>query len=181
MKIGQAEYPVEYLVGLVLAVIIVFANQIPDSYKAFTDSLGGRIVGIVGVVAVLRYFGWVYALLAALAFMSLLRAGVHVRGAEGFADAAGVEKKAVSKAAEGFEDAAGAEKKAGGKAAEGYQGQKALAIQAGFASEGYENQIVKERIGKRWYVERVLGENPELIDTDVVTTSAVSDSSQRSM
>lgn len=180
MKIGQAEYPVEYLVGLVLAVIIVFANQIPDSYKAFTDSLGGRIVGIVGVVAVLRYFGWVYALLAALAFMALLRAGVHVRGAEGFADVSGVEKKAEK--AEGFEDAAGRkEGSQAGFASEGYQGQKALTIRGSEPAEGYENQIVKERIGKRWYVERVLGENPEIIDTDVVTTSAISDSSQRSM
>lgn len=127
MRIGQSDYPIEYLVGLVLAVIIVYAGQIPASYVAFVDSVGGRLVGIVGVLAVLRYFGWIYGVLAALAFMVLMR-GAVVAGEEGFV-----------------------------------------------------NQIVKERIGGRWYVERVLGEQPEVIDTDVVSTAAVTDNSQRSM
>lgn len=127
MRIGQSDYPIEYLVGLILAVTIVYAGQIPAPYLAFVDSLGGRLVGIVGVLAVCRYFGWVYGVLAALAFMVLMR-GAVVAGEEGFT-----------------------------------------------------NQIVKERIGGRWYVERVLGEQPEVIDTDVVSTAAVTDNSQRSM
>lgn len=127
MRIGQSDYPIEYLVGLVLAVTIVYAGQIPASYMAFVDSVGGRLVGIVGVLAVLRYFGWIYGVLAALAFMVLMRGAI------------------VS------------------------------------LNEGFVNQIVKERIGGRWYVERVLGEQPEVIDTDVVSTAAVTDNSQRSM
>ena len=136
MRIGQSDYPIEYLVGLVLAVIIVYAGQIPAPYVAFVDSVGGRLVGIVGVLAVLRYFGWIYGVLAALAFMVLMR-GAVVAGEEGFT------------------------------------GQR--------PGEGFTNQIVKERIGGRWYVERVLGEQPEVIDTDVVSTAAVTDNSQRSM
>lgn len=41
-------------------------------------------------------------------------------------------------------------------------------------SEGFESGVVeKERIGKRWFVERVLGENPIAISTEKVTTLPV--------
>ncbi len=47
--------------------------------------------------------------------------------------------------------------------------------------EGFEGQIIKQATGHRWYVERVLGENPEAIETEKVTTNAVQDLSRRSM
>ena len=56
-----------------------------------------------------------------------------------------------------------------------------LQSSGGGGGEGFENQIVKETIGKRWYVEKVLGERPQRIDTEVVQTLQVTDNSQKSM
>ncbi len=47
--------------------------------------------------------------------------------------------------------------------------------------EGFNGQIIKQAVGHRWYVERVLGENPEAIETEKVTTNAVQDLSRRGM
>lgn len=46
----------------------------------------------------------------------------------------------------------------------------------GAFTEGFHGGVVeKERIGKRWFVERVLGENPTAISTEKVTTLPVQD------
>lgn len=47
--------------------------------------------------------------------------------------------------------------------------------------EGFDSQIIKRAAGHIWYVEKVLGENPESIETEKVTTNAVQDLSRRSM
>ena len=127
MQIGASNYPIEILFGLILAVLIVYAGQIPLLYRDFMDSMTGRIIGIVAVLSVVQWCGWMYGLLAALAYLVVLH--TVPRGGE----------------------------------------------------EGFTSQIVKETIGRRWYVERVLGERPELIDTEKVTTTVVSDNSQRGM
>lgn len=48
-----------------------------------------------------------------------------------------------------------------------------FAVSEGFDGGGTVTE--KRRIGRRWFVERVLGEHPEKIATDKVTTSAVQD------
>lgn len=125
MQIGAGNYPIEILFGLILAVLVVYAGQIPLPYRDFMDSMTGRIIGIVGVLSVVQWCGWMYGLLAALAYLVVLHTVPR--------------------------------------------------------AEGFTSQIVKETIGRRWYVERVLGERPELIDTEKVTTTVVSDNSQRGM
>jgi hypothetical protein len=46
----------------------------------------------------------------------------------------------------------------------------------GSFTEGFHGGVVeKERIGKRWFVERVLGEDPVAISTEKVTTLPVQD------
>ncbi len=46
-------------------------------------------------------------------------------------------------------------------------------LKEGFTGGGSINE--KKIIGKRWFVEKVLGENPKKIETDKVLTSAVQD------
>lgn len=49
----------------------------------------------------------------------------------------------------------------------------AYAVTEGFDGGGTVTE--KRRMGRRWFVERVLGEHPEKIATDKVTTAAVQD------
>jgi K+-transporting ATPase c subunit len=126
MIIGSGEYPVEILGIILMVVLIVYTSHIPLSYRVFMDSMTGRILAIVSIFATVKFCGWLYGLLVAVAYLVILHTVAN-------------------------------------------------------GSEGFTNQIVKETIGKRWYVERVLGERPELIDTEKVTTTSVTDNSQRGM
>lgn len=45
----------------------------------------------------------------------------------------------------------------------------------GFHGSGSSGVVEKERIGRRWFIERVLGENPVAISTEKVTTLPVQD------
>jgi hypothetical protein len=49
------------------------------------------------------------------------------------------------------------------------------------AIDGFENLEKRQTQGNRWFVETVLGEYPEAIESDNVTTNAVQDLSNRSM
>ena len=49
------------------------------------------------------------------------------------------------------------------------------------AIDGFENLETRQTQGNRWFVETVLGECPQTIQSDNVTTSAVQDLSNRSM
>jgi hypothetical protein len=126
MIIGSGDYPVEILGIILMAVLIVYASRIPTPYRVFMDSMTGRILAIVTIYGTVKFCGWLYGLLVAVAYLVILHTVAN-------------------------------------------------------GSEGFTNQIVKETIGKRWYVERVLGERPELIDTEKVTTTSVTDNSQRGM
>jgi len=49
------------------------------------------------------------------------------------------------------------------------------------AIDGFENLEKRQTMGNRWFVETVLGECPQTIESDNVTTNAVQDLSNRSM
>ena len=117
--------PVKLIYGFILIIVIVYSPMIPYEYKAFADSLLGRIFGVAIVYGVIESLGWVYGLLTALAFLLL------INGAPRFSYS-------------NFE---------------GFDG-------GGTVTE-------KKIIGKKWFVEQVLGENPKKIATDKVTTTAV--------
>jgi hypothetical protein len=117
--------PVKLIYGFILIIIIVYSPMISYEYKAFADSLLGRIFGVAIVYGVIESLGWVYGLLTALAFLLLINGAPRVSYSN----------------FEGFDG--------GGTVTE------------------------KKIIGKKWFVEQVLGENPKKIATDKVTTTAV--------
>lgn len=127
--LSKLDSPAKLIYGFVLILLIVYSPIVPLDYRRFMDSLLGRVFGIAIVYGVIETFGWVYGLLTALVFLTMLR---------------GVSKMNPLVVAE-----------------EGFDG-------GGSVSE-------KRRIGKRWFVEKILGENPEKIATDKVQTSAVQD------
>jgi hypothetical protein len=54
--------------------------------------------------------------------------------------------------------------------------------QTGFVgTDGFQDLEKRETLGNRWFVETVLGECPETIESENVTTSAVQDLSNKSM
>ena len=122
--VGQMDSPSKLIYATLVILLIVYSSEIPRSYRTFTDSLLGRLFGIVAVYGVIETMGWVYGLLTAMAFLLLLTTAPRV-------------------------------------SLEGFDG-------GGSVSE-------KKAIGKRWFVEKVLGENPSKIATDRVTTQAITD------
>jgi hypothetical protein len=118
--------PGKFLYGAAMAVIIVYSSLIPSEYRAFADSILGRVFGIAIVYGVVEGMGWIYGLLTALAFLLIIKGvpSTHL-GTEGF--------------------------EGGGTVSE------------------------KSRIGRDWFVERVLGEHTQKIATDRVNTTAVQD------
>lgn len=54
--------------------------------------------------------------------------------------------------------------------------------QTGFVgTDGFQDLEKRETLGNRWFVETVLGECPQIIESENVTTSAVQDLSNKSM
>lgn len=58
--------------GILLVVLIVYAGEVPFSIRTSLDTMGGRAIGIVIMLGTLRYIGWIYALLFAIAFLLIL-------------------------------------------------------------------------------------------------------------
>lgn len=52
--------------------LIVYAGQVPMDIRTTLDTMFGRALGIVVMLGTLRYVGWVYALLFAIAFVLIL-------------------------------------------------------------------------------------------------------------
>ncbi len=121
--IANLDSPYRLLFGSLLVLVIIFSSVIPTEYRAFADTLLGRILGIGFVYGVIQTFGWVYGLLATLAFMMILYGAPRLDNIEGFDGGGTINEKKV--------------------------------------------------MGKRWFVEQVLGENPKKIETDKVQTSAI--------
>ena len=72
MLIGAGDYPLEIFGGLLLVVLIVYAEQVPMSVRVFMDSLAGRLLAIVSVLAAMHCCGWVYGVLVVLAYLLVL-------------------------------------------------------------------------------------------------------------
>ena len=58
--------------GVLLVILIVYVGEVPMGIRTSLDTMGGRAFGIVLMLGTLRYVGWVYALLVAIAFILLL-------------------------------------------------------------------------------------------------------------
>ncbi len=121
--INNLDSPYKLLLGFLLILVIVYAPYVPIEVRQFMDSMIGRVTGIGIIYGVIHSFGWVYGLLATLAFLIVLQSAPRLEYVEGFNGGGSINEKKV--------------------------------------------------IGKKWFVERVLGENPKKIETDKVQTSAV--------
>lgn len=137
MRIGAGEYPLEIFGGLLLVILIVYAEQVPMGVRVFMDSPAGRLTGIVSILAAVQCCGWIYGVLITLAYLVILHPLTKSLS------------ETIYPATEGFTD----------------------------------TQITKPAIqrNKRWYVEKVLGEHPLVIDTVEVFTPKVSDNSDKGM
>jgi hypothetical protein len=80
----QAIPPIQnILYGVALGLIIVYVNVIPKDIRILADSVVGRFVAILGLFLTVRYVGWVYGLLYAVAFLLVIHNSPRT-GEEGF-------------------------------------------------------------------------------------------------
>lgn len=63
--------------GIILVVLIVYAGEVPMSIRTLLDTMGGRALGVVILLGTLRYVGWVYALLFAIALLLILNSATR--------------------------------------------------------------------------------------------------------
>ena len=151
------------LFTIILVILIVFAGAVPPAYKQFLDTWYGRLAAAVAVLAIARLGGWYIGVAAAAAVLVLLptRMQEGFRGGEG-GSRGGVLETAYDK--QYFTNYG--EKK---KAEEGvvYNSKRV----EGFAGADKKQTVPAER-RDRWFIEEVLDEYPETIETDTVETSA---------
>ena len=121
--INNLDSPYKLLLGFILVIVIVYASAVPVEVRQFMDSMIGRVTGIAVVYGIVHSFGWVYGLLATLAFLIVLQGAPRLEYVEGFSGGGSINQKKI--------------------------------------------------VGKKWFVEQVLGENPKKIETDKVQTSAI--------
>ncbi len=121
--INNLDSPYKLLVGALLILVVVYASTVPVEIRRFMDSMVGRVVGIGIVYGIVHSFGWVYGLLATLAFLIVLQGAPRLEYVEGFSGGGSINQKKI--------------------------------------------------VGKKWFVEQVLGENPKKIETDRVQTTAI--------
>lgn len=70
--------------GVLLILLIAFSYEVPTRVRTIMDSFWGRIIGLIAISASIRIFGWIYGLLAAIAFLLVLRGAPRPDGIEGF-------------------------------------------------------------------------------------------------
>jgi hypothetical protein len=150
--------PPKLVYGLVMVVLIVFVDLVPAYVRDVADSVIGRLIGVGLVAGVTMYMGWWYGLLTALAFLLVLRGA---RRLSGVADR-GIDTSPLM-------------------AFLGIGGPNPIVTPLVPGTEGFQTQLVAEAVGNRWYVEKVLGENPIGVVTTTTETMAVQDLSQKNM
>lgn len=94
--VATMDSPGKFLYGIVMVITIVYSSLIPSEYRAFADSMLGRVFGIAIVYGVVEGLGWIYGLLTALAFLLIINGAPSSSAAEGF-DGGGTvsEKKSI--------------------------------------------------------------------------------------
>ena len=75
-SLENIDEPWKIVVGFILVLIITYAGKfgdILDNYKLSLRSLGGRLIGVVGILLLINQVGWVYGLLGSVALLLVMR------------------------------------------------------------------------------------------------------------
>ena len=177
------------LVVLVFTILIVFSGAVPPAYKQVLDTWYGRIGALFTVLIITNVAGWPFGVLATIAVLTLMPVGVR----EGFVGG-GIFQEAINatcvmapRSAEGFVGG-GVFREAtnatcvmpGDNNVEGFTGgmfreaTNATCVMPGDNNvEGFEGdklQVVPAERRQRWFIERVMRENPLEIETNNVDT-----------
>jgi hypothetical protein len=65
--------PFVLIYGSIIILLIIYSSEVPNSYRAFADTMLGRILIIAIVYGTVTTMGWVYGILTAMAFLLILR------------------------------------------------------------------------------------------------------------
>ena len=142
----------DVLLGLILILGISQAHQIPSDIHHFTDTILGRILLFTAAIAMTAWKGWVLGLLTAMFVLRLL---MHTNRQD-----FDISERFTDKIKEGFESCS--PEFAAPMLCTGDQSVKPV---IGNKSDGY--------AAHKWFVERLFDEEPTLIETEKVRTTAV--------
>ena len=175
------------LVALVLVILIVFAGSVPTAQRATLDTWWGRLVAAVAVLFVARQAGWWLGIMAAIAVLVLMpqsmREGFRGGGGEG-GSRGGVLETGNQQMNMNFKDYK-KEKFRGGALETGNAQMNSnfedyadeddeclSSIEEPFWGGSDKKQKVPKERRKQWFIEEVMDEQPEMIETDTVETQA---------
>lgn len=132
-----------------LLLLLVYIQHLPQRIPQFIQTPYGSIIGLLFVFAITRQFGWPQGILTGLAFVLLLSDyTIHGPIKKGEGFQ---EMKAVN---EGFHDI----------------------TPAMYPTASLQKVFLPDK--HRWFIERITGETPLLIEENIVKTHAVQDNSQ---
>jgi len=136
----------DVLLAILLIVAVAQAHLVPSDIHRFIDTILGRILLFVAVIAITAWKGWVIGLLTAMFALRLL---MHTGRSE-----ADVQERFSGRVEEYFTNQAAVE---------------------GFSDQNIKMVTKNESDSKkhRWYVEKVFQEEPDWIETDKVKTETV--------
>jgi hypothetical protein len=93
--INNLDSPYKLLLGAILILVIMYSPEVPIEIRQFMDSMVGRVIGIGVVYGIIHTFGWVYGLLATLAFLVILQGSPRLQYVEGFSGGGSINQKKV--------------------------------------------------------------------------------------
>ncbi len=73
-------FGIKLLIAVICISLITFSGALPPAYKRHLDTVYGRAIGVILVMLILEFAGWVVGLLAAMTILILLPSTVS----EGF-------------------------------------------------------------------------------------------------
>jgi hypothetical protein len=190
------------LVAIVLVILIVFAGSVPTAHRATLDTWWGRLVAAITVLFVARQAGWWLGIMVAVAVLVLMpqsmREGFRGGGGEGgsggrvletaadkmyFEDykkkdgfRGGVLETGNAQMNSNFEDYADEDERLSSieePFREGFSFPTGTSdLNEGFWGGADKKQKVPKERRKQWFIEEVMDEQPEVIETDTVETQA---------
>lgn len=149
------------LVVIVLTILIVFSGAVPPAYKKLLDTWYGRIVALLAVLMITNLGGWPLGILAVVAALTLMPVGVREGFEGGIFNPINDAECVLSPRQEGFE---------GGNIFQPIENAECVLPPRQEGFEGDKLQVVPAERRQRWFIERVMHEDPVEIETNNVET-----------
>lgn len=157
------------LVALILVILIVFAGSVPTAQRSILDTWYGRLIAAVIVLLVARQAGLWLGIMAAVTVLVLMPQSMR----EGFMNSDSFRGSIMETGNQqmnvNFKDYADEDDERLSSIEEPFMRQ--MKTEGFYNGADRKQKIPKER-RKPWFIEKIMDEQPEVIETDTVSTQA---------